>query len=122
MIGVSIAPGEMEFTRIFLRDSSQAKCLARFSKAALVMLISDSEKGFITYKAAVTFFPHRDEEDFAVSYDAYFEKELYSGKGRRSKKKEAEYLEGLRETIDGIAAENNASVIWDEPLRDERRA
>ena len=91
-------------------------------KGALVALISDSEAGTITYKAAVTFFPHRDEEDFAVSYDAYFEKELYSGKGRRSKKKEAEYLEGLRETIDGIAAENNASVIWDEPLREERRA
>ena len=91
-------------------------------KGALVALISDSEAGNITYKAAVTFFPHRDEEDFAVSYDAYFEKELYSGKGRRSKKKEAEYLEELRETIDGIAAENNASVIWDEPLRDERRA
>ena len=90
-------------------------------KGALVALISDSEAGSITYKAAVTFFPHRDEEDFAVSYDAYFEEELYSGKGRRSKKKEAEYLEGLRETIDRIAAENNASVIWSEPLREERR-
>ena len=55
-------------------------------KGALVALISDSEAGNITYKAAVTFFPHRDEEDFAVSYDAYFEEELYSGKGRRSKK------------------------------------
>ena len=62
---------------------------------ALVTLISDSEAGTITYKAAVTFFPHRDEEDYAVSYDAYFEKELYQGKGRRSKKKEAEYLEHL---------------------------
>ena len=90
-------------------------------KGALVALISDSEAGSITYKAAVTFFPHRDEEDFAVSYDAYFEEELYSGKGRRSKKKEAEYLEGLRETIDRIAAANNASVIWSEPLREERR-
>ena len=90
-------------------------------KGALVALISDSEAGAITYKAAVTFFPHRDEEDFAVSYDAYFEKELYSGKGRRSKKKEAEYLEGLRETIDRVAAANNASVIWEEPLREERR-
>ena len=47
-------------------------------KGALVALISDSEAGAITYKAAVTFFPHRDEEDFAVSYDAYFEKELYT--------------------------------------------
>ena len=90
-------------------------------KGALVLLISDSEAGCITYKAGVAFFPHRDEEDFAVSYDAYFEEELYSGKGRRSKKKEAEYLEGLRETIDRIAAANNASVIWSEPLREERR-
>ena len=90
-------------------------------KGALVLLISDSEAGRITYKAGIAFFPHRDEGDFAVSYDAYFEEELYSGKGRRSKKKEAEYLEGLRETIDRIAAANNASVIWSEPLREERR-
>ena len=90
-------------------------------KGALVMLISDSEAGFITYKAAVTFFPHRDEEDFAVSYDAFFEKQLYQGKGRRSKKKEAGYLEQLREIIDEIAKENNASVLWDEPLGEARR-
>ncbi len=90
-------------------------------KGALVALISDSEAGCITYKAGVTFFPHRDEEDFAVSCDAYFEEELYSGKGRRSKKKEAEYLEGFRETIDRIAGANGASVLWDEPLREERR-
>lgn len=88
---------------------------------ALVMLVSDSEAGMITYKAAVTFFPHRDEEDFAVSYDAYFEKELYQGKGRRSKKKEAAYLEQLRGVIDELAAENNARVLWEEPLRDARR-
>ena len=88
---------------------------------ALVMLISDSEAGNITYKAAVTFFPHRDEEDFAVSYDACFERELYSGKGRRSKHREAEYLEQFQETIDEIAAEHGASVTWDEPLTDERR-
>ena len=88
---------------------------------ALVMLTSDSEAGNITYKAAVTFFPHRDEEDFAVSYDAYFEEELFSGKGRRSKKKEEEYLDYLRETIDAIAEEHDAEVLWDEPLGDERR-
>jgi hypothetical protein len=89
---------------------------------ALVMLISDSEAGSITYKAAVTFFPHRDDEDYAVSYDAYFEKELYSGKGRRSKKKEAAFLEQLPEAIDRISEEHNAKVLWDEPLREERRA
>ena len=88
---------------------------------ALVRLISDSEAGFITYKAAVTFFPHTEEEDFAVSYDAYFERELFSGKGRRSKKKEAVYLEMLRETIDQLAGEQGASVLWDEPLTPERR-
>ena len=88
---------------------------------ALVMLVSDSEAGMITYKAAVTFFPHRDEEDYAVSYDAYFEKELYQGKGRRSKKKEATYLEQLRGVIDELAAENKARVLWEEPLRDARR-
>ena len=88
---------------------------------ALVTLISDSEAGCITYKAAVTFFPHKDEEDFAVSYDAYFEKELFSGKGRRSKKKEAAFLERLRETVDGVAGEHGAAVLWDEPLTEERR-
>ena len=88
---------------------------------ALVMLISNSEAGQITYKAAVTFFPHRDEEDFAVSYDAYLEKELFAGKGRRSKKKETAFLELLRETIDEISAENGACVRWDEPLTEARR-
>ncbi|MBQ6478375.1 MAG: hypothetical protein IJI44_03295 [Erysipelotrichaceae bacterium] len=88
---------------------------------ALVMLISDSENGTIQYKAAVSFFPHRDEEDYAVSYDAYFEKELYCGKGRRSKKKEAAYLQDLREMIDAIIEENGGRVFWDEPLREARR-
>ncbi len=87
---------------------------------ALVMLISDSEAGSITYKVAVAFFPHRDEEDYVVSYDAYFEKELYAGKGRRSKKKEREYLLRFREIVDDIVKENNASILWDEPLRDAR--
>ncbi len=88
---------------------------------ALVMLISDSEAGQITYRAAVTFFPHTDEEDFAVSYDAYFEKVLFSGKGRRSRKKEALLLEKLKEETDTIARENGARVLWDIPLTDERR-
>lgn len=89
---------------------------------ALVMLVSDSEAGSITYKAAVTFFPHTDGEDFAISYDAYFEIELFSGTGRRSRKKEAAFLEELPQTIDALAAEHGATVLWDEPLRDERRA
>ena len=72
------------------------------------------------YKAAVTFFPHRDEEDFAVSYDDYHETELYSGKGRRSKKREKGMLEGLREAIDGLAEEAGGTVFWDRPLMEAR--
>ena len=90
-------------------------------KAALVMLISDSEAGQIKYEAAATFFPHRDEEDFAVSYDAYFSKVLFEGKGRRSRKREAQLLEGFRAEIDSLAAENGGEVFWDKPLREERR-
>ena len=55
---------------------------------ALVMLIADSEAGNIRYEAAVSFFPHNNEEDYAVSYDTYFSKVLYEAKGRRSKKRE----------------------------------
>ena len=40
-------------------------------RGALVLLVSDSEAGMISYKVAVSFFPHKDPEDFAVSYDAY---------------------------------------------------
>ena len=90
-------------------------------RAALVMLVSDSEAGQIKYEAAATFFPHRDPEDFAVSYDAYFSRVLYQGKGRRSKKREAALLEGFREEIDSLAAENGGEVFWDKPLREARR-
>ena len=85
-------------------------------RGALVMLISDSEAGMISYKVAVSFFPHRDAEDFAVSYDAYFEKEIFKAPGRRSKKREAAFLNSLRSEIDAIAAEHNAHVQWDKPL------
>ena len=90
-------------------------------KGALVLLIADSEAGNVTYRAAVTFFPHRDEEDFAVSWDAYLERELYSGRGRRSRKKEAAWLEQLPEIVDGMAGAHGAAVFWDEPLTEERR-
>ncbi len=85
-------------------------------RGALVMLISDSEAGMISYKAAVSFFPHIDAEDFAVSYDAYFEKEIFKAPGRRSKKREAAFLNSLRSEIDALAAEHNARVEWDKPL------
>ena len=89
--------------------------------AAIVRLTSDSDAGQIRYTASVSFFPHNDEEDYAVSYDAYFEKELYAGKGRRSKKREAAFLENLKENVNGLAEEAGGKVFWDRPLREARR-
>ena len=68
----------------------------------------------------MSFFPHRDEEDFAVSYDAYFKKELYRAAGRRSRKREAALIASLRDEIDGLAAAHGAAVIWSNPLTDAR--
>ena len=89
--------------------------------AALVMLIADSDAGQIRYEAAVTFFPHNDDEDYAVSYDAYFSKVLYEAKGRRSKKREQALLEQFRDAIDVLAHEAGGEVYWDRPLREARR-
>ena len=89
-------------------------------RAALVMLISDSEAGQIKYEAAVTFFPHKDPEDFAVSYDDYFSKVLFEGKGRRSKKREAAFIESFRREIDSLVSDAGAEVYWDKPLREAR--
>ena len=90
-------------------------------RGALVMLIADSEAGRIRYEAAVTFFPHRDEEDFAVSYDAYFSSVLFDGPGRRSRKREEKLLLGLRDEIDALAEKVGGAVRWEEPLGEARR-
>ena len=89
-------------------------------RGALVMLTADSEAGQICYEAAVTLFPHRDEEDYAVSYDAFFSKVLYEAKGRRSRKREQELLNGLQQQIDELLSDQNAKVHWDQPLREAR--
>ena len=90
-------------------------------RGALVKLTSDSEDGQIRYTASVSFFPHEDEEDYAVSYDAYFERELYQAKGRRSKKREVEMLDNLRGVIDQLVEAAGGKVFWDQPLREARR-
>ena len=89
-------------------------------RAALVMLISDSDAGNIKYEAAVTFFPHKIKDDFAVSYDAYYSKELYKASGRRSKKREKQFLEELRDHINELSKSSGGKVFWDKPLRDAR--
>ena len=85
-------------------------------RAALVTLTSDSEAGHIRYTAAATFFPHRDPEDFAVSYDAVAKTVLYAGRGRRSKKYEAVLMEILQDELDKGAEELDAKIFWDRPL------
>jgi hypothetical protein len=100
-----------------------ADCVANsiHRHGALVMLIATSENGNVSYEAAVTFFPHIDETDFAVSYDAYYSDVLYDAPGRRSKKREAMLLETLREDIDALAKQANAVIYWDKPLKEARR-
>ncbi len=90
-------------------------------RAALVMLISDSEAGNIRYEAAVTFFPHRDDEDYAVSYDDYFSRVLYDSPGRRSKKRETKLLEDLPDSTKEMLAGSGARIFWDQPLQEARR-
>ncbi|MBO4531282.1 MAG: hypothetical protein J5767_11670 [Paludibacteraceae bacterium] len=88
---------------------------------ALVMLVSDSECGNIRYEAAVTFFPHKSEDDFAVSYDAYYSEILFEAKGRRSKKREESLLAELEQHINALAEKAGGQVLWDRPIGEERR-
>lgn len=85
--------------------------------AARVFLQSDSENGFISYSANVTFFFHTDAEDYAIQYDSLQTKTLYAAKGRRSKKRESEYLKTLQTEINELAQNINATVFWEKPLR-----
>lgn len=81
-------------------------------RAASVKLTSDSEAGSITYTASVSFFPHAEEDDFAVSYDAYAECVLFQGKGRRSKKREAALLAELHGACDLLAESMGGTIDW----------
>ena len=87
-------------------------------KAVSVTLTSRSGGGQITYAATVSFFPHTTPDDFAVSYDAYAEKEIFSGKGRRSKKREAVYLKELEVAADEAAGIIGGTIYWDKPLNE----
>lgn len=86
--------------------------------AALVTLTATSDNGTIKYEAGVSFFPHNDPTDFSVSYDAYLSKELYSGNGRRSKKREAILLETFRAEADELSETINGKIFWERPLRE----
>ena len=87
-------------------------------RGAVVWLTAKSDSGMIRYEVGVSFFPHRDEEDFAVSYDACGQKELLRTEGRRSKKRDEECMAQLQAAADEIAASLNGTIHWDQPLRE----
>ena len=89
--------------------------------AAVVKLTATSDAGMITYSFSVNFFPHDDEEDFAISYDGYVEEVAFEGKGRRTKKRDAAFLEELQERADALAAQLDGTIDWEKPLIEPRR-
>ena len=89
-------------------------------RGAAVMLTAASGGGEIRYTLTVSFFPHEDAEEFRISYDAAFSEVLYTGKGRRSRKREQSLMETLRAHADALAAEQNAEIFWEQPLIEAR--
>ena len=68
----------------------------------------------------LSFFPHDTAEDFGISYDICASRTLYESKGRRSRKREAALLEGLRGVLEELAAESGGEIFWDRPLIEAR--
>ena len=89
---------------------------------AAVWLTAESDSGMIRYEVGVTFFPHRNAEDFAVSYDACALKELLRTQGRRSKKRDALYLAQVQTAADELAGSLGGTIHWDIPLGDAQYA
>ncbi|MCR5173079.1 MAG: hypothetical protein K6C09_00410 [Oscillospiraceae bacterium] len=88
--------------------------------AASVKLTATSDAGEVFYEVSVSFFPHNDPEDFAVSYDACGVREIYRAKGRRAKKREAGFMENFRAEADAVAAELGGTIDWEKPLIEAR--
>lgn len=87
-------------------------------RGAAVWLNAESDSGTIRYEVGITFFPHRDAEDFAISYDACVLKELLRTKGRRTKKRDQQYLAEVQTAADELALSLNGTIHWDKPLRE----
>ena len=85
-------------------------------RAVRAALTVSSGAGRVRYTASLSFFPHDTEDDFAVSYDVFAERLLCDVPGRRSKKREAALLEGLRGVLEELAAESGGELYWDRPL------
>ena len=89
---------------------------------ALVTLTSTSDQGTIQYEITLTFFPHTEPNDYSISYDAYVSKKIYHEKGRRSKKREAVFLNDFQNLATELAAELDGYINWDKPLQPARYA
>ncbi len=87
-------------------------------KGAVVTLTATSDSGMIQYEVGITFFPYRDAEDFAISYDAYSSKVIFDAKGRRSKMREEKLLVEFQHYADELAGELNGKIFWDKPIRE----
>jgi len=90
-------------------------------KGALLSLTATSDSGTIKYDVSITFFPHRDPEDFAVTYDAYVSKEIFNARGRRSQKREEKLLADIRDYADELAGELSGVIYWEHPLSEARK-
>lgn len=86
-------------------------------RAALTV---SSGEGRVRYAASLSFFPHETPEDFCISWDVYAERELCEARGRRSKKREAALLAGLRPVLEELAAESGGEIFWEQPLIEAR--
>lgn len=96
--------------------SAECTCNDVERHGVAVWLCAESDSGIIRYEVGVSFFPHRDAEDFAISYDACVLKELLRAKGRRSQKRDAQYLAQVQTVADEIARSINGVIHWDHPL------
>ena len=101
--------------------SAQCVCNGVERKGVLAALTATSEGGEIRYEVTLTFFPHREPEDFAVSYDACVTKTIYQAKGRRSKKREAGMLAEISGHADELAKSLGGTINWERPLAEARR-
>ena len=102
----------------------EADCVAngRPRHAVKVCLTATSDAGNISYVWQISFFPHDSEDDFGVSYDAEASREILSAKGRRSRKKEAVYLQERESICNELAEELGGTIFWDRPLGECRFA
>lgn len=87
-------------------------------RGAVVWLNAESDSGMIKYTVGASFFPYTNAEDFAISYDACGEKELLYTKGRRSKKRDEQYLAQVQTAADEIAESMQGVIHWDKPLNE----